>query len=256
MNKETLSGFLCPKNLSQAALSDEIDSKSNSKYFSIFPQNSLKNASKPPQVLSLEPSGSEEAIPDCWTVAFGNSYNNNERSILAGYDNGDLKLFDLRKNSLVWDTNLLNGICGIEFDRKDIKMNKLVATTLEGRIHVFDMRTQHVEEGYSSLKEKLAEQTTVWGVRHLPQNRDLFGIMGGDGKLSLYRYKYPAQRVLKDANGVPKGVVGSLELLNDKKIATQPIASLDWHLDKIGLGVMSCLDQTCKVIITTKLNLY
>ena len=35
---------------------------------------------------------------DCWTVAFGNSYNEDERCLLAGYDNGDVKLFDLRMN--------------------------------------------------------------------------------------------------------------------------------------------------------------
>ena len=41
----------------------------------------------------------------------------------------------------MWDTNLKNGVCGVEFDRKDIIMNKLVATTLEGNFHVFDVRT-------------------------------------------------------------------------------------------------------------------
>jgi hypothetical protein len=25
---------------------------------------------------------------DCWSVAFGNSYNDDERCVLAGYDNG------------------------------------------------------------------------------------------------------------------------------------------------------------------------
>jgi len=69
--------------------------------------------------------------------------------IAAGYDNGDVKLFDLKQNSLIWDTNLRNGVCGLEFDRKDIKMNKLSVTTLEGKVHVYDMRTFHVEHGYA-----------------------------------------------------------------------------------------------------------
>ena len=56
-------------------------------------------------------------------------------------ENQILKIFDLCKNELLWDTNLKNGVCGLEFDRKDIIMNKLVATTLEGNFHVFDMRT-------------------------------------------------------------------------------------------------------------------
>ena len=48
-------------------------------------------------VLSLEPVVSkEDVIVDCWAVGFGNSFNNDERNIAAGYDNGDLKIFDLR----------------------------------------------------------------------------------------------------------------------------------------------------------------
>jgi len=208
--------------------------------------------------LALEPTLAEGEIkPDCWTVAFGNSYNNEERCIAAGYDNGDLKLFDLRANSLRWDTNLMNGVCHIEFDRKDIKMNKLVATTLEGTLQVFDMRTYHIENGYTVLKQKQTKNTsTLWGARHLPQNRDIFCTLGGDGVLSLYQYKYPQQRVIKDADGRDKGVVGSLELLNDRNLSTQPVCSFDWHPDKLGLAVMACLDQTCKVAIVTKLNLY
>jgi len=66
----------------------------------------------------LEPID-KEIIPDAWSVCFGNSYNE-ERVVACGYDNGDLKLFDLRKNQLLWDTNVKNGICGLEFDRKDI----------------------------------------------------------------------------------------------------------------------------------------
>jgi hypothetical protein len=34
-------------------------------------------------------------------------------------------------------------------------MNKLVATTLESKIHVFDMKTQHVEKGFASVVEKV-----------------------------------------------------------------------------------------------------
>lgn len=73
--------------------------------------------------------------------------------IAAGYDNGDLKWFDLKTNSLIWESNLKNGIVGLEFDRKDIIMNKLVATTLEGKFHVFDLRTLHPESGYAELKD-------------------------------------------------------------------------------------------------------
>jgi WD repeat-containing protein 92 len=80
-------------------------------------------------VLSLEP---EEGVAarDCWTVAFGNSFSDEERCVCAGYDNGDVKLFDLRTNSVRWETNVSNAVTCVEFDRKDIEMNKLVSASV------------------------------------------------------------------------------------------------------------------------------
>ena len=36
-----------------------------------------------------------------------------------------------------------NGVCGLQFDRPDISMNKFTASCLESQLHVFDARTQH-----------------------------------------------------------------------------------------------------------------
>lgn len=136
---------------------------------------------------------------DCWSVAFGNSFNNEERCVCAGYDNGDLKLFDLRTMSQRWSCNVRNGICGIEFDRKDIQMNKLAVTTLEGGLHVYDVRTQHPSHGMACVSERDAGRSlgtngvisgaraTVWAVRHLPQNRDIFVTCGGTGSIRLWQ---------------------------------------------------------------------
>ena len=46
----------------------------------------------------------------------------------------------------------------MDFDRKDIPMNKMVATSLESKFFVYDMRTQHPTKGFSVLREK------VWSV--------------------------------------------------------------------------------------------
>lgn len=205
-------------------------------------------------VLTLE-SEDKEVVPDCWSVALGNAENHKERCLAAGYDNGDLKIFDLRKNELIMDENLKNGVCGIEFDRKDIPMNKLVATALEGKVSLYDMRTCHPVKGFSSMQEKTGD-STLWGTRHLPQNREIFGILGGDGILRLQKYNYPSKRSVLDEEGREMGVMGSLELLNDKKIAEQPIVGFDWNNDKLGLAVSCALDQKLKIIIVTKLNKY
>eukprot|EP01018_Ginkgo_biloba_P006858 Gb_33425 [translate_table: standard] len=204
-------------------------------------------------VASFEPE-TKDAARDCWTVAFGNSYNDEERCVLAGYDSGDIKMFDLRTGKIRWETSVNNGVCGIQFDRKDIKMNKCVATTLESKFHVFDLRTQHPEKGFSSLTEKVSHGTTIWGVKHLPQNREVFMVLGGDGSLSLYKYSYPTQRTIKDQDGRPYGVMGKVNLLASKILSTQPVACFDWSPDKEGLAVLGSFDQCIRVAVITKLH--
>jgi len=190
---------------------------------------------------------------DCWCVSFGNSFNADERCLAAGYDNGDVKLLDLRTGTVRWSTNVQNGVCGLEFDRKDIEMNKLAVATLESRYRLYDLRTHHSVLGYSFMSQS-AHESTVWGVRHLPQNRDVFMSLGGNGSLELWKYSYPAQRKMKHKDGEEKGVMGTVEQLQKKTLSTQPIASFDWSPDKEGLAVMGVLDQTFRVVITTKLN--
>lgn len=202
-------------------------------------------------VACMEPAEGESKR-DCWTVAFGNSFSDTERCVCAGYDNGDIKLFDLRTMSLRWETNAKNGVCCVEFDRKDIPMNKLVATTLESKFSVYDLRTQHPTKGFAALTEKALKAHTLWCVRHLPQNRDIF-MTSGSGTLHLWKYSYPDHRVKEDDSGKKMGVVGSVSLLQNVTLATQPISSMDWSPDKEGLLACCSFDQTVRVCIVTKL---
>uniref|UniRef100_A0A6P7G1M6 Dynein axonemal assembly factor 10 n=1 Tax=Diabrotica virgifera virgifera TaxID=50390 RepID=A0A6P7G1M6_DIAVI len=197
----------------------------------------------------------EASARDCWSVAFGNSYDNEERVVAAGYDNGDIKLFDLKTMSLRWSKCLKNGVVGIQFDRKNIPMNKLVATTLESKIFCYDVKTKHHKKGFACVTEK-AHSSTVWSVKHLPQNRDIFMTTGGAGSLCLWKYTYPDKRVEKDADGIPYGIPGEISCLQNSTLSDQPITSFDWCVDKQGLAVCSAFDQTIRVLIVTKLNLY
>lgn len=43
-------------------------------------------------------------------VCAGHAYNDQDRCVVAGYDNGDVKLFDLRAMGLRWETNIKNGV--------------------------------------------------------------------------------------------------------------------------------------------------
>lgn len=212
-------------------------------------------------------SSKKSTIRECWAVAFGNSFND-ERIVCAGYDNGDVKMFDLRQMKICWETNVNNGICSIEFDRRDIPMNKLVVTTLEGGLHVYDLRTQHPTKGFACVSEKDAgrslgsngvidgKKATVWCARHLPQNREIFVTCGGTGSMRLWQYKYPEKRIKVSSDGYDRGVSGTLQMLQATSISSQPINSFDWCSDRIGLAVCSSFDQAVRVLVTTNLNLY
>ncbi|KAL6763097.1 WD40-repeat-containing domain protein [Haematococcus lacustris] len=204
-------------------------------------------------VAAFEPADSSN-IRDCWCVAFGNSYNDEERCVLAGYDNGDVKMFDLRMNQVRWEANVKNGVCAVGFDRRDIQMNKFVVCCLEAQFHTFDARTQHPQKGFSSVTERVSAGSTVWGVSHLPQNREVMMISSGDGTLHLYKYHYPDQRKIKDPEGRDLGVAGSVELVASRAMSSQPVCSLDWSPDKEGLFCCAAFDQTLRVGIVTKLR--
>ncbi|KAF8292451.1 putative WD domain, G-beta repeat [Trypanosoma cruzi] len=210
----------------------------------------VRQSNKP--VVALNPANSAHAR-DCWTVRFGNSFDPDERVVAAGYDNGDVKLFDLRMQKMLHEFNVNNGVCDLEFDRPDIKMNKLIVSSLEGRVRVYDMRTLHPNLGYAYVEERVSNGT-VWCTRALPQNREVF-MSGGGGELTLCRYRYPPERMLRDPEGVAKGVAGSVEELNRAKLGDQPIHALDWNRAKEGLLVCASFDQSIRVVLVTKLSL-
>lgn len=210
----------------------------------------VRQSTKP--VVSLNPADPARAR-DCWTVRLGNSYDPDERVLAAGYDNGDVKLFDLRTQKILHEMNVSNGICDLEFDRRDIEMNKLIVSSLEGRVRCYDLRTLHPKLGYAYVEERVSDGT-VWCSKPLPQNREIF-MSGGGGELTLLQYKYPPERSLKDSEGLPRGVAGVVEELNKAKVGDQPINSLDWNDAKEGLLACTSFDQSIRIMLVTKLNL-
>merc|ERR1719384_1590776 len=224
-------------------------------------------------VAEMRPSNNDKSR-DCWSVCFGNSYNAQNRMIAAGYDNGDVKILDLRTNKIHFETNVNNGVCCVEFDRKDIKLNKLIVTSLESQYRIYDMKTKHISEGFSYLnidsmqnvkdddkqisdKSNSTKGTTIWNCRHLPQNRDIWVTCLGNGTVNVWKYVYPDERCIVDDKGYKKGVMGEVKLLSNQilsTLSTQPIVSWNWNKNKTGLACMASLDQTIQVVIVTKLN--
>ncbi|KPA82936.1 hypothetical protein ABB37_02685 [Leptomonas pyrrhocoris] len=209
-----------------------------------------RQSTKP--VVALNPADPARAR-DCWTVRFGNSFDPDERVVAAGYDNGDVKIFDLRTQKMLHEMQVSNGVCDLEFDRPDIAMNKLIVSSLEGRVRCYDLRTLNPKLGYAYVEERVSDGT-VWCSRALPQNREIF-MSGGGGELTLCLYKYPPERTLKDGDGQERGVAGAVQELNKAKVGDQPINALDWNRSKEGLAVCSSFDQSIRVMLVTKLGL-
>lgn len=199
--------------------------------------------------------GASNRSRECWTVAFGDCYGEEQRCLLAGFDNGDLKLFDLRTNKIRWHTNVGNGVCHVAFDRATIPMNKLLAGTLEAQFHVFDARTHHPALGFAKASTCLDVKATAWGCHPLPQNRDLFMVTSGAGAHILYKYHYPDKRSSFDAEGEhQQGIAGSTTQICELVPTDQPVSSFDWSADKAGLFCSGSFDQRIRVGSITFLN--
>ena len=63
---------------------------------------------------------------------------------------------------------------------------------------------------------------------------------------------YPDKRVKKDDKGRDMGVVGSVSLLQNVTLATQPIGHIDWSPDKVIHEVHCYTPVTCNVSFCRK----
>lgn len=166
-------------------------------------------------VVHLSPE-SDSPTRNCWSVAFGGSKGDYERCVAAGFDNGDLRLFDLRALKVVFQDNLEEGVCGLQFDNKVGLMNRLVASTVNDGLRIYELS----ETPKTLLKHKPESTSTIWSVSHLPQDQKTFATVGGDGNLRVWSH----QRFKCEA---------------DIHLSSKPLISFDWNSDfrgSISLG--------------------
>lgn len=211
-NVERLDGFVYTVNAAHQGIINSIDASGNSENNYGPPeivtggQDGIVKVWDPRQkdepVACMAPLSYAEGgngVRDCWSVAFGNLYKSSERVVCAGYDNGDIKLFDLRTMKLQWETNIKHGICSIAFNETtNSKLNQMAASTLEGGLNVYNLNDQSNNLDSPCISKNDADamlstnglnnfkKTTVWCVRYLPQNKNIIGTCGGSGKLKLW----------------------------------------------------------------------
>ncbi|KAG0269255.1 hypothetical protein DFQ27_004317 [Actinomortierella ambigua] len=169
---------------------------------------------------------------DIWTVVMGNATSVDDLHIAAGYDNGDIRVFDLRAAANpVFETNVTHGICSLEFDRRVGTASQLVATDLEGSLHSFDWVNNQVQS-MESMVVQTGDDSTLWQVRHLPQSPSHFAVTDGGGHVHLYSHGNASSSVRK---------------LESKRLAGQGILTLEFNEDLEGLFICSDLENTLRL---------
>lgn len=96
-------------------------------------------------------------------------------------------------------------------------------------------------QGFASVSEKVAQGATVWGAHHLPQNREVFMVGGGDGSLYLYKYHYPDQRQIKvGAAAAAAAVKADLRMVTDRSVPVRAHAVMFYLMACRPLAPAAC----------------
>lgn len=112
---------------------------------------------------------------DCWTVSFADGSSQNDRIIGAGFDNGDIKVIDLRILKERWSYNVGSGVCKLSCDKKNTKTKRLVAGTVDGGVHLFN--ANQFEKKIAD-HVRAAESSSIWSINYLPQKDNIFASVG------------------------------------------------------------------------------
>ncbi|KAG2235856.1 hypothetical protein INT48_003968 [Thamnidium elegans] len=158
---------------------------------------------------------SKQSSKDIWAVAYGQL--KGHKVIAVGYEDGDIKLFNVNNSQYLWETKVKDGVCSVDFVNDTLRVG-----TLSGAF-IIDVYSGKITELMCS------QDTTLWSVRHIPQQPNYFTVAGGDGNLFTFDQTSPDKPI---------------DTLN---LSKHPVISLDWHKDKKGLFACSSLDQTIKI---------
>ena len=123
---------------------------------------------------------------DCWSVACSDD----GEVVVGGFSNGDVRMFDLRQTKgCLWGTELPGGIASLSLDMDE----GLVASTVQGGLHLWDLATKHPIHGYCRTDAKL-EKSCVWRALPCPQADNVLATALQSGALQLATYQRPDTR--------------------------------------------------------------
>ena len=137
-------------------------------------------------VASIEGEESAGKKHDCWAVACSDD----GEVVVGGFSNGDVRMFDLRQpKGCLWGAELPGGIASLSLDMDE----SLVASTVQGGVHLWDLATKHPIHGYCRTDAKL-EKSCVWKAMPCPQADSVIAGALQSGALQIVTYQKPDTR--------------------------------------------------------------
>jgi len=176
---------------------------------------------------------------DCWTV----THSGGDRGLAAaGFDNGDVKVFDLRSTKLLWETNVSRGVSDINLFGVSENLFRLVVGTVHGKLLAWDDVT--APTAAASLHTHQLDKSTVWKTQLMSgggsgnEKPAVLASCVGSGALCLSKL---------DQNG-------SISSLHTQQVSEPPLTCLAVSTDKPGLVATAACDNTIRLFYFTAIK--
>ena len=167
-----------------------------------------------------------ETRRDCWTVAHSGL---ESRLVAAGFDNGDIKLFDVRAMKLVWETTVSRAVTNLTFTTSQAT-DWLVAGTNLGKVFKWDAaapaNTIHCQ----------LDKSTVWDTQSIGDGSVVVSCLGSGG-LSVCR-----------------STSDSIKQVCTHQVSEPPLNALSASRDKPGLIATASFDKFLRLFLYTGLK--
>lgn len=162
---------------------------------------------------------------ECWSVS---ATQHNLQIIAAAFDNGDIKIFDVRNSKIAWETSLNRGVSSLKAHSCK-SSGVLMAGSLEGKLYKWCIETP--DKNLQQLQ--CQDMSTVWATDVM---------QSGDKSLILASFGTGALSLIDE---------GSLQPVLTDQISNSAINCLSVCTDKPGLLALSGFDKFIRVLYYT-----
>jgi len=168
---------------------------------------------------------------ECWSVCHAGKAHQNLQLIGAAFDNGDVKMFDVRYSKIAWETSLNRGVsCLTAYSFNSLGV--LLAGTVQGKLYKWCIESPDKNMQQLQCQDKV----TVWATSMMQSgDKSLILASLGTGALSLIDQQ-SLQPVLTD------------------QISDSGINCLSTCTDKPGLLALSSFDRVIRILYYTGLK--